>query len=167
MVQRQIARQEAGLLLTEDRTGDAVSGVRQPLMGTRGHQAVAPLHFEAPVPFNGAGGIGTSPAFRVHVGREHRLPSNEEASNPWFDRLTSDRVHSFVSLQNRAETALLLRLRTSNPDWSDCCENGSDVITAKLQAQHLQVGAVHGADETKGNRDSFKNGGVVKQTAKL
>jgi hypothetical protein len=31
----------------------------------------------------------------------------------------------------------------------------------------LQVGAVHGADETKGSRDSFKNGGVLKQPAKL
>ena len=72
-----------------------------------------------------------------------------------------------MSVQNCAELALLLRLRTSSPDWSDCCENRIDVITAKLQAQHLQVGAVHGADETKGNRDSFKNDGVLKQSAKL
>ena len=26
---------------------------------------------------------------------------------------------------------------------------------------------MHGADEMKGHRDSFKNGGVLKQTAKL
>jgi hypothetical protein len=135
------ARQEAGLQLTgQDRTGGAE------FQGFDNH-CWAPeviklslhftLTFEASVLFNGAGCIGTSPASRVHVVQEHRQPSNEEVSNPWFGRLTSDRVHSFVSPKNCAETALLLRLQTSSPDWSDCCENGSDVITAKLQAQHL------------------------------
>jgi len=145
----------AGLLLTEDRTGDAE------LQGFDNHYWAPEviklslhftLTFEAPVPFSGAGGIGTSPAFTVHVGQEHRLPCNEEASNPRFDRLTSE--SAFLRVPTKLfRNVVTPEVTESNPHWSDRCENGSDVITAKLQAQHLQVGAVHGADETKGKRE--------------
>ena len=134
------------------RTGQVTQSCRV-LTTITGHQRSSSCHatltFEAPVHFNGRGWVVSLLRLLSEFmsGRNIDCPVTREPRTHGSLSWPVIRVHSFVSVQNCAETALVQRLRTSSPDWADCCENRSDVI--RLNCRRSTYRSVLCTEQTK------------------